>query len=66
MLSLTRRPGQYLLIGDDIVIHTVWIKGNQVRVAIEAPDHVNIVRGELLPRDASWSQEPRSSRRYQE
>jgi carbon storage regulator len=64
MLSLTRKAGQYILIGDDIVIHTVWIKGHQVRIGIEAPDHVDIVRGEIASPNASSFLAPKSSQRY--
>lgn len=48
MLFLTRRDGEALIIGDDIVVTVMAIKGNQVRIGIEAPAHVNIARNELL------------------
>lgn len=47
MLTLSRRPGETIEIGDDIVIHFNRISGNQVSVSIEAPDDVDIWRGEL-------------------
>jgi len=43
MLQLTRRPGQTIEIGDDIVIHFVST-GHQIRVGIEAPDSFKIRR----------------------
>lgn len=47
MLVLTRRPGQSVFIGDDVKITVVEIKGSQVRVGIDAPDHVRIFREEI-------------------
>ena len=51
MLILTRRLGETILIGDDIEVTIVDIKGNQVRIGIQAPKDVDIVREELLERD---------------
>lgn len=48
MLVLSRKRGESLLIGDSIKIEIGRISGNQVRVCIEAPDGVRIVRAELL------------------
>ncbi len=50
MLILTRRIGETLLIGDDVTVTVLGIKGNQVRIGIKAPDQVNVVREELLDR----------------
>ena len=47
MLVLTRRLGEVLRIGDDITITVLGIKGNQVRIGIEAPIEVEIWREEL-------------------
>lgn len=47
MLALTRKKGQQIMIGDDIFINIVDIKGDNVRIAIEAPRHVKIYRSEL-------------------
>lgn len=47
MLALTRKPGQQLMIGDDIVINIVDVQGDSVRIAIAAPKEVKIYRGEL-------------------
>lgn len=47
MLILTRRVGESLVIGDDINIIILGVKGNQVRLGIEAPDHVSIHREEI-------------------
>ena len=47
MLVLTRRPGQSVYIGDDVKITLVEIKGNQVRIGIDAPSTVRIFREEI-------------------
>ena len=51
MLTLTRRAGQRLLIGDDIVIIIDRIYAGSVSVKIRAPDDVLILREELADRD---------------
>ena len=47
MLVLTRKPNQQLHIGNDIVITVVKVRGNTIRLGIEAPRDVRIVRSEL-------------------
>jgi carbon storage regulator CsrA len=47
MLVLSRKPGEALVIGGDITVTVVEIKGNRVKVAIDAPDSTRIARGEL-------------------
>lgn len=47
MLILTRNPGQIIMINDDISIHYVSIRGNQIRLGIDAPPHVTIHRKEI-------------------
>lgn len=47
MLVLSRKPGERILIGDDIAVTVVRIGPNNVRVGIEAPRSMNIVREEL-------------------
>lgn len=47
MLALTRKCGEKIMIGDNIVITVVDIKGDSVRLAIQAPREVKIFRGEL-------------------
>jgi len=49
MLVLSRKVGERLVIGDDIVVIINKIAGNRVTIAIEAPNDVRIVRGELAP-----------------
>lgn len=50
MLILTRRIGERLLIGDDISVSILGVKGNQVRVGIDAPKAVLVYREELYER----------------
>ncbi len=47
MLVLSRKPGERILIGDDVTITVVRVGMNSVRIGIEAPPNVNIVREEL-------------------
>jgi carbon storage regulator len=47
MLVLTRKPGEQLVIDNNIVITVVEVRGNRVRISIDAPEDVRILRGEL-------------------
>ena len=47
MLVLSRKEGEQLLIGDNIVLTINRISGNRVAIGIEAPREVRVVRGEL-------------------
>jgi carbon storage regulator len=47
MLILSRRPGESLTIGDDITITVVSINGNQIRLGINAPRDVRVLRDEI-------------------
>jgi len=53
MLVLTRRVGEILYIGNDIVVKVAEVNGQRVRLAIEAPDHVRINRKEIHDRLAN-------------
>ncbi len=50
MLILTRKLGEQITIGDDIVIRVVDIKGGQVKLGIEAPRHIEVHREEIYER----------------
>lgn len=50
MLVLSRKPGERILIGDDIAVTIVRIGPNTVRLGIDAPREMNIVREELCHR----------------
>jgi carbon storage regulator len=47
MLIITRRPGEKVMVGEDIVFHVMEIVGNSVRVGIEAPRSVPVYREEI-------------------
>lgn len=48
MLVLSRKPGERILIGENIIVTIVRIGPNTVRLGIDAPGHMNIVREELV------------------
>ena len=48
MLVLSRRAGQSIRIGDDITVHIVRTGSDKVRIGIDAPRSVNVVRTELV------------------
>ena len=47
MLALTRKVGERIVIGDNIVVTVVGIKGDNIRITIEAPKDIKIYRGEI-------------------
>lgn len=47
MLSLARRPGQKIRIGGDVVLVVREVRGRQVKIGIEAPAHVRVLREEI-------------------
>jgi len=47
MLLITRRAGEKIMVGDDVVVHVMEIVGNTVRVGIEAPRSLPIYREEI-------------------
>jgi len=47
MLILTRKSGQSILIGDEIKITILEVKGNQVRIGVDAPRNIGVHREEI-------------------
>jgi carbon storage regulator len=54
MLILTRREGETLLIGDNIELTVLAVNGGQVRIGIEAPREVTVLREEIAGRSEKW------------
>ena len=50
MLILTRRIGETLMVGDDVTITVLGVKGNQVRIGVNAPKDVAVHREEIYQR----------------
>ena len=47
MLIITRKPGEKIMLGDDVVVHVMEIVGNSVRVGIQAPRSLPVYREEI-------------------
>lgn len=61
MLVLSRKPGERIVIGDNIVVTIVKAEGNQIRVGVEAPADVSVFREEIAPsKPKSKSKAPRA------
>ena len=57
MLVLSRRESERIKLGDSIVVTVVRVAGDRVRIGIEAPPSVVILRGELEPHQVPQSQQ---------
>jgi carbon storage regulator len=61
MLVLSRKPGEKIVLNNNITITVLDVIGNRVKVGVAAPDNVRVLRGELafwLDRDNATAREP--------
>jgi len=62
VLILTRRPNETLMIGTEITVTVLGVKGNQVRIGVNAPKNVTVHREEIFERINANKRESNASR----
>ena len=58
MLILTRRVGETLMVGDEVTVTVLGVKGNQVRIGVNAPKNVSVHREEIFDRIKTERESP--------
>lgn len=58
MLILTRRVGETLMVGDEVSITVLGVKGNQVRIGVNAPKEIAVHREEIYQRIQREKEDP--------
>jgi carbon storage regulator len=69
VLILTRRVGESVMIGDEVAVTVLRVKGNQVRLGVNAPKSISVQREEIfqrIKREAGQSTQPAESVEAQE
>lgn len=62
MLILTRRVGESLMVGDNVTVTVLGVKGNQVRIGVNAPKDVAVHREEIYTRIHDGEAPPKPSK----
>ncbi len=62
MLVLSRKVGERILIGDNIAITVVRVAQGSVRIGVEAPDNLNVVREEVIPNSTEGNEKKNVSK----
>ena len=63
MLILTRKVGESLIIGDDVTVTVFGVKGNQVRIGVDAPRTVTVHRQEIYERNRDETTDPAETKK---